>query len=86
MQIQLIRVSESTELIKNLHIFAKEAKIGVQRDEGKMMLKIEEYLFILHQLSADPKASEPDQMQWSFQFQQYAGTIASKYQYVYLTP
>ena len=85
MQIQLTKISEHPEIIKNLYSFAKDAKIGTW-NEDKVMLKLEEYIFILHQLSFDQKAPEEAQMQWSYQFQNCVNVIASKYQSIYLYP
>lgn len=85
MQIQLTKVSEHPEVIQNLYSFAKEAKVGTWREE-KVMLRIEEYVFILHQLSFNQKADLLDQQQWSYQFQKCVNVIASNYQSIYLYP
>ena len=85
MQIQLIKNEGSPEILQNLYTFSKEAKIGTWTGE-KVMLKVEEYLYILHQLSFDQKASENVKIQWSFQFQNCANVVASNYNLIYMYP
>lgn len=85
MKIQLIKIAEQQDeaLYKRLYSMAHEAKVGTVRD-GKILFKIEEYLFLFKQLVEPKGIANEDMMQWQISFHQCASIVASKYNAVFL--